>query len=759
MIQLIQLFSHDELNKRIRIAASKIDHAITVNQTNADLYFSGVNMVWRDCVYFVDTDVVQNFYSQLHRLSINNFIIYVYSSEREIENNKKIEIISDYYLPVNFDRVQLQCALSVSKKSLLGYSQTVLTRKLLNTSVSEIEHLVDGAGLRFFWKNVSGVYVGSNQLFMSDFDLAGMDDLIGKTDSDLLDEQSALAFSAFDQQILKNGQAFTNIEKEIVFKNGDRQWLSFAKYPHLRDGVIIGIVGLYQLISEKKSDIQNPLSEQTMLRALMDNMPDSIYFKDKDSRFISINNAQAQLIGVDSESEAIGKTDFDFFDEEIAKVAFANEQKILFERSAVNQIEKITKNGKTKWLYSIKVPIIDEKNVAVGTVGISRDVSDIVKANKVLSDNCDSLQQLIDHIPFPIFYKNIKSEYTRVNKSLAGIMGAHSTSQMIGKTDYDFFPKNEADIFRNTELTIFETGESIVNNIEKSFSNDNEVRWHSTTKIPIRDDDDTDRIIGLVGVAYDITEQVIIKQQLKESISKKQEQYTEKNNLLSNMSHEIRTPINGIIGISKVLELQGLNPDQLRLLSIIKKSGYDLLTIINDILDLSRIENGRMKIIQKPFDFYTTIKAVEESMQNLKAEKNNQLFFNVDELCKTPLIGDEFRLKQVFDNLINNALKFTSNGVVTVDVLCTHQNNKELGFEIKVHDTGIGLSNNEIHVIFASFTQVDSSTTRKYGGSGLGLAICSNLIEMMGGELKVDSQKGVGSTFYFSIVLEKDLKN
>jgi PAS domain S-box-containing protein len=368
----------------------------------------------------------------------------------------------------------------------------------------------------------------------------------------------------------------------------------------------------------------------------------------------------------------------------------------------------------------------------------------------------------MNNIPDSIYFKDRDSKLISVSKSLATSFNME-VSEMINKTDFDFQSEDHASEAYDDEQTIMQTRLPKINYVEREILKDGSERWISTTKMPLINS--SDEVIGTFGLSRDITEikrleEAMIKRTEEEHQAKLEaieaRKEAEKANLakstfLATMSHEIRTPMNGVIGTASLLMDTPLSEEQMRYVNIITASGENLLAVINDILDFSKIESEKLELEHQPFDVRSCVEEVLDLFAGKAAQIGIDLIYQMDYNVPAKVYGDSVRLKQVLLNLTGNAMKFTHKGEIYIGVKLLNQSDEDIEIGFEVRDTGIGIPGDKIDTLFKAFTQVDSSTTRKYGGTGLGLAISKRLVSLMGGEIHIDSVQGKGSSFNFSI--------
>jgi PAS domain S-box-containing protein len=285
---------------------------------------------------------------------------------------------------------------------------------------------------------------------------------------------------------------------------------------------------------------------------------------------------------------------------------------------------------------------------------------------------------------------------------------------------------------------------------------DGETRWIRDYVRPVWDESEG-RVTWFYGASQDITERKQMEENLRDAKNAAEAATLAKSQFLANMSHEIRTPLNAIIGMTSMLLQTTLNAEQRDFVETVRTSSDALLSVINDILDFSKIEAGRLELENRPFHLRQCLEEAIDIVAPHAAGKALDLIYDIADGVPSVIVGDVARLRQILVNLIGNAVKFTETGEVVIHVGNGGLIEDEVSrcmIEVSVHDTGIGIPRDRLNRLFKSFSQIDSSTTRKYGGTGLGLAITSKLVELMGGRIWVESTVGVGSTFFIAILFE-----
>ncbi|MBF0302299.1 MAG: response regulator [Desulfamplus sp.] len=412
-----------------------------------------------------------------------------------------------------------------------------------------------------------------------------------------------------------------------------------------------------------------------------------------------------------------------------------------------------------RWFTLRAVPL---KGKDGGAVISHINITSLKKVERELYKSQYMLQVVLDNIPQRVFWKNLNLDYIGCNKAFADDCGIAKPAEIIGKNDFDYAWKELAQSYRIDDMKVIETGISKINYEESLIKSDKSLSWVRTNKIPLRDE--KGHIFGVLGTYEDVTDRKITEIEMQkthiqlENLNKELQIRTAqaedasraKSDFLAQMSHEIRTPMNAIIGLGHLALRTDLSPKQRDYLSKIYSSAQSLLGIINDILDVSKIEARRMKIESVGFNLSDVFDHIKNIVSADAEEKGLDILFLLEENMPKDLIGDPLRLTQILINLVNNAIKFTEQGKVTI--LATLCEKDEIGVVISfsVEDSGIGMSKETIQTIFRPFTQGDSSITRRYGGTGLGLVISKNLAEIMGGEIKVESEVGKGSNFTFT---------
>jgi two-component system sensor histidine kinase/response regulator len=532
------------------------------------------------------------------------------------------------------------------------------------------------------------------------------------------------------------------------------------------------IARLEESQSESKEREKELLRDRALFKSFMDHIPISVYFKDKEGRFLRVSKYFLKQKGappLDSVDKLVGKTDFDLFSKKHAEISNEDELMVMKTGKPIidREEESETVDGEKVYLLTSKAPLTDEKGNIIGIVGMTKEVTEKKLSDEEIKERLEKLGEeivfkscllsaLLENIPDHIYFKDKKSRFVAVSKALARWLEAGSSEDMIGKTDFDYFTEEHAKPAYLDEQEVMRKGQPIEGKIEKETYSDGRVTWVSTTKIPWYDENGN--IIGTFGISRDITELKNKEFELIKAREIAQKASQAKTTFLAIMSHEIRTPLNAIIGMCEILEETVLSKEQHEYLKILREAGETLLAIINDVLDISKIECGDVQIEKSEFSLDSLVEKVCDILAIRAHKKGIELADHISPDVPVNLIGDSYRMRQILVNLIGNSIKFTDEGEIILNISLAEEeidsHNKtadKVCLLFSVKDTGVGIPEEKQEAIFDSFKQADSSTTRKFGGTGLGLSISKRLVELMGGKMWVESEEGKGSEFFFTV--------
>jgi PAS domain S-box-containing protein len=509
-----------------------------------------------------------------------------------------------------------------------------------------------------------------------------------------------------------------------------------------------------QLELGERKQIENALREsEESYRELFDNAKDAIYVHDLSGKYLSANRAAGKLIGYGIE-EILGKSFAEFMAPEHAERMRAKLNSRLVEtQPSTYETELRAKDGRSVPI-EVSSRLIYENGVAVGVQGTARDITERKVAEDALHRSEERFQLVMRATNDVIWDWDLTTNGLWWNEGIHTVFGYEKDA--VG-TDLAWWLKN---IHPEDEQTI---GDSIHHFLEgkeevwvgeyrykRADGNYAQVVDHG---IVLRDGEG--KPVRMVGSMMNITERKQLEMDLIGARDAALESTRLKSEFLANMSHEIRTPMNGVIGMTGLLLDTNLTAEQRDFTETINSSADSLMTVINDILDFSKIEAGKLHFEKLDFDLLQTVEGPVELLAERARDKGIEMASFVESDVPVNLLGDAGRLRQVLTNLIGNALKFTEAGEVIVRVTKEGDTGTHATLRFAISDTGIGISQEAQRKLFQAFVQADGSTTRKYGGTGLGLAISRQLVELMGGEIGVESVAGAGSTFWFTARFEK----
>jgi PAS domain S-box-containing protein len=626
---------------------------------------------------------------------------------------------------------------------------------------SFLRAILDASANPVFVKDHEHRWIEMNEAFCRMMGLT-REQLHLKSDYDLLPKEQADLFWVKDNEVFQSLEV-NESEEPITDGSGRQRWLLTRKSTAVMPGDQRILVGVITDITNRKQFEELLQASESRFRALAESSPIGIFATDEHGESVYANPACEAITGISME-EAMGEGWQHVFHRDELGALQAGLAEAVATRTPLRRTMRVVRPSGEVRHVDLNISPYTLAAGATGLVGVMEEITERVLADDRLRSSEARFRAIAEASPLGIYLLDEAGDCVYVNTAYEKITGLTTADaqgsgwrQCIHPEDLDRVYEKWIDAvsrhadYRNQYRIVRRDGTTV------------EVQ---TRAAPYRG---RRGLAGYVGLVEDITQRVAADQALQArtteleaandkldlAVAEAQEATRAKSEFLAKMSHEIRTPMNGVLGMLGLLLDTPLNAEQLDFAQTAESSAEALLNIINDILDFSKIEAGKLELEAIPFDLLNVVEGAAELLAAKALERHTVLNARIADDAPTLLIGDPGRLRQIFINLVSNAIKFTDDGEVLITVEPVSVNPHSATLRCTVSDTGIGIPAEGLNRLFQSFSQVDASTTRKYGGTGLGLAIVKELVSLMGGEVSVASTPGQGSTFAFTLTLPR----
>ena len=520
--------------------------------------------------------------------------------------------------------------------------------------------------------------------------------------------------------------------------------------PIQNDGVFQGILWVLNDATAKIEAAKELETQRKFYEDILNHIPSDIVVFNPKHEYLYLN--PIAIKDPELRKWLVGKTNVDYCLHKNRPLSIAEERKVVFDKVINSKMlhlweEKLTTpDGNVEYHLRHMYPVLDDKGNVKLIIGYGLNITERKRIEERINQSEKRYRDLFNYSQALICTHDLQGKLLSVNPAICKALD-YTKEELIGKKIYDFIPERGAEDFKNEYLEEI-NDKSIAKGVFSVFHRSGRKIYLLYQNYKLEEPGADPYVVVF---AQDITDRIraekelLVAKQLTEEASKAKETF------LANMSHEIRTPMHGVIGITGLLAKTNINKEQARYLQMISESANNLLMIVNDVLDLEKIIAGKLELEKISFNVVDKVTTAVESFRYKTEEKGIWLTYTNGLPKNTVIIGDPFRLTQLLNNFLSNAVKFTPAGGIKVTTKELVRSANNITIEFSVTDSGIGINAQQLQKIFEPYTQANSGISSKYGGTGLGLSICKNLVEMQGGKLRVESEENKGSVFRFEI--------
>ncbi len=549
------------------------------------------------------------------------------------------------------------------------------------------------------------------------------------------------------------GKEDFSVQYRVILPDGSvRHVAARARQQTVSDGSVPNIIGIAWDITEQALAEESLRTNQEWERGLNEASPVGIFRVDAQGKLTYLNRRVEQIFGL-SRQQIVNKEHRAMLPPDQRHVMAEWDIKRAAGEPFQSEFRVQFADGAHRWIDMRTSPVRDADGVLAGAVGTIDDITVRKDAEGELGRLQRLLRLAIDAMPQRLFWKDREGRFQGCNQAFASDHRLESPALIVGKTNYDFLSGVDAARYETDDRVMMFTGTPKRNYEQQIALPDGNTITLRSCKIPLKDE--KGKVVGLIGTYEDVSEQKRKEEELRRAKEAAETAAQAKGQFLANMSHEIRTPLNGVLGMVSLLLDSQLNTEQREWAETAQVSGEALLRLLNNVLDLSKAEAGKLTCEKVSFNLRRTVEQCAELLHAEACHKGLTLTVDYQDSVPNYLIGDSARIRQILLNFLANAVKFTPSGRITVQVTGESLSASDLRVRLSVIDTGIGIPPEAAQFLFKAFSQADGSTTRRFGGTGLGLYISKQVGELMGGTVGSSQNPGGGSIFWVDLPLAR----